>query len=208
VGRHTGCVGSTTRSDRSRNPALAVTEPGSGGRGLPDRAASISRGQRIRHLTLISARRSGRLAELGIGSFRSAPSAPLPTGNIVLESSFGSSDFRDAVRRFGPTAPEVHFASCTSARRLRAPAPVALACLRAQEPWFVPSRPPRCRPPRRKPGRARWRDHRRGSHGDRSRRLGDRACGRLCRPRARAQDDRSPRPTAAAITWCARRFAP
>jgi aryl-alcohol dehydrogenase-like predicted oxidoreductase len=84
------------------------------------------------------------LEELGIGF---VPFSPLGkgflTGNIDVNTTFDSSDFRNIVPRFTPEARKANLALvdllCKVAEQKKAtPAQIALAWLLAQNPWIVP----------------------------------------------------------------------
>ena len=84
------------------------------------------------------------LKELGIGF---VPFSPLGkgflTGKIDEHTTFDSSDFRNAVPRLKPENRKANQAlddllETIAARKLAAPAQIALAWLLAQKPWIVP----------------------------------------------------------------------
>jgi aryl-alcohol dehydrogenase-like predicted oxidoreductase len=84
------------------------------------------------------------LEELGIGF---VPFSPLGrgflTGKIDENTTFDSTDFRNAVPRFAPEARKanktlVDLLTAIAARKRATPAQLALAWLLAQKPWIVP----------------------------------------------------------------------
>jgi aryl-alcohol dehydrogenase-like predicted oxidoreductase len=84
------------------------------------------------------------LEELGIGL---VPFSPLGkgflTGNIDMNTTFDSSDFRNIVPRFTPEARKANLAVVdllrkVAERKKATPAQIALAWLLAQKPWIVP----------------------------------------------------------------------
>ncbi len=84
------------------------------------------------------------LEELGVGL---VPFSPLGkgflTGNIDVNTTFDSSDFRSIVPRFTPEARKANLALVdllrkVAERKKATPAKIALAWLLAQKPWIVP----------------------------------------------------------------------
>lgn len=84
------------------------------------------------------------LGEMGIGFVPFSPlGAGFLTGNITMDTKFGSGDFRNAVPRFAPDALRQNMALVEAVKNLAArinatPAQVALAWLLSRKPWIVP----------------------------------------------------------------------